>query len=180
MEKAIRATFPDRAITILRPPMVLGARDLATLPLFKMGQGLIRMKPALHSKTYSFIAVDDLVSAIFTALNSDILPRESLYVASATTISDRELIASAASNPAGVTVAVPQIFVRLLSAVIDAVPALRAKTPSLTRDRAREIWSPRWVVDGSAFARTYRWQAKLSLTEAMNAARAYYTRAGLL
>lgn len=180
MEKAIRTTFPERSITILRPPMVLGARDLATLPLFKMGQGLVRMKPALHSKTYSYIAVDDLVSAIFTALNSDQAPAESLYVASPTTISDRELIASAASNPLSVTVAIPQIFVRVLSALIDAVPALRVKTPSLTRDRAREIWSPCWVVDGSRFSQTYGWKATQTLSDAMNAARDYYVRAGLL
>lgn len=180
MEKAVRETFPDRSITILRPPMVLGARDLATLPLFKMGKGLVRMKPGLHAKTYSYIAVDDLVSAIFAALDSEIVSAESLYVASPVTISDRELIASASSNPAGVTVAIPQIFVRLLSAIIDAVPALRAKTPSLTRDRAKEIWSPCWVVDGSRFARTYDWQATQSLSDAMNAARDYYIRTGLL
>ncbi len=37
MERAIRRMFPDRFINILRPPMVLGARDAATLPLVSHG-----------------------------------------------------------------------------------------------------------------------------------------------
>lgn len=180
MEKHLRQTFPDRPITILRPPMVLGARDTATLPLFLMGQGLVRLKPGLSPKSYSFIAVDDLVDAIFTALAHPQIPADTLYVASPTPITDFELIHSAASNPRGFTLPVPQIFVRFLSAVIDAVPALRAKTPSLTRDRAREIWKDRWVVDGRAFETFYQWRASQSLTDAMESARLYYTLVGLL
>jgi nucleoside-diphosphate-sugar epimerase len=180
MEKTVRASFSDRSITILRPPMVLGARDLATLPLFRMGKGLVRLKPGLQTKTYSYIAVDDLVSAIFAALNSSKVSATSLYVASPTTISDRDLIASAASNSSGFTLAIPQTFVRLLSAIVDAVPALRAQAPSLTRDRAKEIWSSRWVVDGAQFAHLYKWRATQSLSDAMNAARDFYIRAGLL
>ena len=40
--------------------------------------------------------------------------------------------------------------------------SLRAKAPSLTRDRAREIWPDRWVVDGSKFARLTGWRASTS------------------
>ncbi len=35
MERAISDEFPDRPITILRPPMILGPRDTATLPFFE-------------------------------------------------------------------------------------------------------------------------------------------------
>ena len=68
MERSIRREFPNRPITILRPPMILGPRDSATLPLFRMATGRIRIKPGLRSKSYSFVAVDDLVAAIFLAL----------------------------------------------------------------------------------------------------------------
>lgn len=180
MEKAIRTTLPGRAITILRPPMVLGARDLATLPLFRMGKNPLRIKPGLETKTFSFIAVDDLVDAIFTTLNHADAPPGPYYVASPTTITDRELIMAASHGRPGATIAVPQMFVKLLSFVVDAIPPLRTQTPSLTKDRAREIWANRWVVNGASFEKAYQWQARQSLTDAMNAAREFYLRSGLL
>lgn len=183
MERAIRRTFPDRFINILRPPMVLGARDAATLPLFRMARGAVRIKPGLHTKQYSFIAVDDLVSAIFASLEmSSPLPQAYCHVAAPAAISDRELIGAAATSikGKGITVPVPQVCVQLLSVIVDAMPALRAQTPSLTKDRAREIWPARWVVDGSRFEEFTGWRARTSLQEAMQSAHDHYVRDGSL
>ena len=181
MERAIRREFPNRPISILRPPMILGPRDMATLPLFRMARGALRIKPGLRTKSYSFIAVDDLVTAIFLALESEPCPQAS-YVASAQSITDWQLIAAAAAacHARGVTVPVPHLVVRMLSAFVDTVPSLRAKAPSLTRDRAREIWPHRWVVDGSKFARLTGWRASTTLSEALQAAQSYYVREGKL
>lgn len=181
MERSIRRHFRERPITILRPPMILGPRDSATLPLFRMATGRIRIKPGLRTKRYSFVGVDDLVAAIFLALEQG-RGSESLYVASGKAVSDWELIASAAAACAarGVTLPAPQIFVRLLSMVVDASPGLRSRTPSLTRDRVREVWPDRWVVDGSKFERLANWQAKGALGSALVAAHDYYVREGRL
>lgn len=183
MERAIRQQFPDRFINILRPPMVLGARDTATLPLFRMARGFVRIKPGLHTKQYSFIAVDDLVTAIFASLEiSTPLPLSHCHVASSATFSDGELIAGAAkaARGRGVTVPVPQPCVQLLSVIVDAVPALRRQTPSLTKDRAREIWPRRWVVDGSNFEEFTGWRPSTGLQEALQSAHDYYVREGTL
>ncbi|HRJ71104.1 MAG TPA: NAD(P)-dependent oxidoreductase [Terrimicrobiaceae bacterium] len=181
MERAVRAGFSGRRIAILRPPMILGARDTATLPLFRMAQKGIRIKPGLRDKSFSFIAVDDLVAAVFTALEQE-PPDGPRYIASRTTITDRELIAAAAAavGKGGITVPVPQAAVRCLALLVDAVPALRARTPSLTRDRAREIWPDRWVVDGSAFATQTGWRAHTALDQCMAEACAHYVREGAL
>jgi nucleoside-diphosphate-sugar epimerase len=181
MEEAIRREFPNRPITILRPPMILGPRDAATLPLFRMARGRIRIKPGLRAKSYSFIAVEDLVSAIFLALESGPLAQAS-YVASVHSMTDWQLISSAATacNAKGLTVPVPHFVVRMLSTIVDAVPALRAQAPSLTRDRAREIWADRWVVDGSNFDRLIGWRATTGLSDALEAAHRYYVREGKL
>jgi nucleoside-diphosphate-sugar epimerase len=181
MEEAIRREFPNRPITILRPPMILGPRDAATLPLFRMARGRIRIKPGLRAKSYSFIAVEDLVAAIFLALANEPLA-QSFYVASMRPMTDWQLIASAATacNARGLTVPVPHFFVRILSRVVDAIPALRPQAPSLTRDRAREIWADRWVVDGSMFERLTGWRATTGLGDAVQAAHNYYVREGKL
>jgi nucleoside-diphosphate-sugar epimerase len=177
MEESIRREFPNRPITILRPSMILGPRDSATLPLFRMARSRVRIKPGLRSKTYSFIAVEDLVAAIFLALESEPLAL-SCYVASTHPTTDWQLIASAAAACAarGMTLPVPQLFVRMLSRVVDASPVLRAQTPSLTRDRAREIWPDRWVVDGSKFAQLTSWRPTTGLSDALRAAHSYYVR----
>jgi nucleoside-diphosphate-sugar epimerase len=181
MERAIRDEFPNRPISILRPPMILGPRDTATLPLFRMARGALRIKPGLRPKSYSFIAVEDLVTAIFLALESEPFP-EASYVASPQSITDWQLIAAAAAacHSRGVTVPVPHVVVRMLSAFVDTIPSLRAKAPSLTRDRAREIWPDRWVVDASKFSGLTGWRASTNLNEALQAAQSYYEREGKL
>lgn len=180
-EKAIRAS--GRPAAILRPPMVLGPRDAATLPLFRMARGPVRLKPGWRTKSYSFIAVDDLAEALFTVLRVPApLPEENFYVASPEIISDLGLIAAAAAAGRwrGVTLPLPQVTVRLLSLLVDAIPPLRNRTPSLTRDRAREISPDRWVVDGAPFSRATGWQARRSLQETMQATHDYYVREGAL
>jgi nucleoside-diphosphate-sugar epimerase len=180
MERSAAREFPDRDITILRPPMILGARDSATLPLFKMARSPLRTKPGLRSKTFSFLAVDDVVEAIFTAFACG--GSGPFYIASDRQVSDSELIASAAlaAGGRGLTVRVPQPLVRVMAAIVDAVPSWRAATPSLTRDRAREIWPDRWVVDPAAFRAATGWSAKIGLGEALSQACAHYRASGLL
>ncbi|MFZ4778627.1 MAG: NAD-dependent epimerase/dehydratase family protein [Terrimicrobiaceae bacterium] len=180
LEKAIAREFADRPITILRPPMILGARDSATLPLFKMARGVIRTKPGLRRKEFTFLAVEDVVSAIEAAF--EVNARGPFYIGSGTPVSDYELLASAAKAVAGngITVAVPTPVVRFMAALVDAIPALREAAPSLTKDRAREIWHDRWVVDSSAFRSVSGWKPTGSLDQALLAACRHFQAMGSL
>lgn len=182
LERAIRTEFPGRSIAILRPPMILGPRDSATLPLFRMARGLVRIKPGWRTKSYSFIAVQDLVRAIHAALENPLPTDRSFYVSASTPITDWDLMAEAAAacRARGLTIPIPQTAVKALAAVVDAVPRLRVQTPSLTRDRAREIWPDRWVVDPSAFSTQTGWQASLSLRAALQTAYDHYRQEGSL
>jgi nucleoside-diphosphate-sugar epimerase len=178
LERAARKAFPERNITILRPPMILGARDTAILPLFKMASGLIRTKPGLRKKTFSFIAVEDVIEAIHTAWESS--PTGSYYIAADHTISDFDLIhtAAEAAGARGITLPVPLALVKAMSFIIDSVPALRATAPSLTRDRAREIWPDRWVVDSSAFRHATGWRPTRDLKHALHTAHDSFVKQG--
>lgn len=180
LEKALVRDFAGREITILRPPMILGARDSATLPLFKMARGFLRTKPGLKTKSFSFVAVDDVVAAIFAAIPAaGIGP---YYISSRQLITDLQLIETAARvmDSEGITLAIPQPLIRLLSAVVDATPPLRRAVPSLTRDRAREIWADRWVVDPTLFEQTTGWTASIDLEAALRSAFLDYQKTGQL
>lgn len=183
LEEALRAEFPHHALTILRPPMILGPRDTATLPLFRMAGNSLRLKPGLQAKTYSFLAVEDLVDAIITVLNlSAPLPPQNYYLSAPQTVTDSELIAAVAAcrQIRGLTLPIPQPAMKLLSLLVDTIPALRAQLPSLTRDRAKEIWPSRWVCDGSRFSSLTGWYPQKKLLETLHATHDHFQREGLL
>ena len=178
MEAAVLEEFSGRPITLLRPPMILGARDSATLPLFKMARGMLRTKPGLKEKWFSYLGVGDVVDAVFAAFGCG--GAGPFYIGSEQPISDLDLIASAAraSGGRGLTVPVPLPLVQILSALVDAVPALRESTPSLTRDRAKEIWPDRWIVDSSAFRAAAGWTPSITLDDALDDAFGHYRKTG--
>jgi nucleoside-diphosphate-sugar epimerase len=180
LERAIGKTHTGRPLSILRPPMILGPRDTATLPLFKMAAGLVRTKPGLRRKHFSFLAVEDVLEAIHAAWkHPHPAPR---YIAADHTITDRELIdtAARAARAKGVTLPIPIPIVKAMSLLVDAIPALRRSAPSLTRDRAKEIWPDRWVVDSTAFRQATGWTSRHDLAHALQSAHAHYLREGAL
>jgi len=172
MERMVFREFPNANVLALRPPMVLGARDLATLPLFAMAASRIRVKPGWAHKTYSWIAVEDLIDAILATLRPD--PPESrrrvFYVANPNSITDSELISAAvraSAGPRGMVLRLPQTVLRIAAKVVDAVPSLRSSVPSLTRDRAVELFRDRWVVSGDAFSAAFAFTPTRTLDSAL-------------
>jgi nucleoside-diphosphate-sugar epimerase len=177
LERALHSQT-SRHLCILRPPMILGPRDTATLPLFKMATGLIRTKPGLRRKEFSFLSVEDVVDAVDAAWNCQ--TRGPHYISAHRTITDWELIdtAARAAGGKGVTLPIPITAVKALSLLVDSIPSLRRSAPSLTRDRAKEIWADRWVVDSSAFRKATGWQSRQDLSEALHGAFGHYVREG--
>lgn len=183
MERAIRREYPFRPIALLRPPMILGAGDLAALQLFRMAKNFLRTKPGLRAKTFSFLAVEDLLDAIEVALGQAAsFSGQALYVASRRTVTDRQLLSAVAASMGrqGISLPLPHGLVHMVASLVDASPSLRSKFPSLTRDRVREIWPNRWVVDPAAFESKTNWCAKISLAQTLDSARAFYAEQGLL
>ncbi len=187
MEKRLQAEFQGLNYICLRPPMVLGPRDQATLPLFKMVRRPLFFKAGFGQKFYSYISVFDLVSAIFAALEdgSDWRSFEGqryYFVASEAPVSDRELIqlAANASNRKGIFVSLPHAVLWGVSQLVNSVPSWRASLPSLTADRAKELWPSRWVVSSKAFQERFRWMPREDLPQTMQKTRDWYVKTGQL
>jgi nucleoside-diphosphate-sugar epimerase len=186
MEKRVAAEFSHLKYLFLRPPIILGPRDQMTLPLFKMVRSPVHFKPGLRSKFYSYVSVYDLINAILAVLRSEkdwsLFAQRHFFVASEEPTSDRELIASAArvSNKWGFLIHVPQPLIKVVSRVIDAVPTWRASIPSLSADRAKEIWPNRWVVSSDAFSSLFGWKPMESLWVALKATHEWYVKTGQL
>ncbi len=167
MEKKLTKRCSASRLLILRPPMILGPRDTATVPLFQMARGFLRMKPGLQTKYYSWIAVDDLCRALLIAAKHDWkkLPHNNYFVTSNETITDLSLIEMTANvlKAHGMTLRVPHTIIQLISAIADKIPALHKPLQSLGRDRVKEIMASRWVADGSEFERDFDWKPECSL-----------------
>lgn len=166
MEKKLLA-FDSSRLLILRPAMILGARDTATIPLFKMARTFLRMKPGFFTKEYSWIDVDDLCQAILIVAKASwsSLPYHQYALSNSTTITDRELLktASKAVNASGITIPLPHLLIQLLSSLVYKIPSLHQPLQSLGRDRVKEILPQRWLVDGSEFERDFQWHATTTL-----------------
>lgn len=186
MERRIIHEFSDLNYLILRPPMVLGPRDKATLPLFKMVQGPLHFKPGIRAKYYSYLSVNDLVSAMFKVLEHPAeysrLSHRRFYVASRYPISDKELLCgtSRASERWGVIFPVPKALLRLISYVVDRVPRFRMALPSLSRGRIHEILCDRWVVSSEEFCDVFGWEPKEPLPAVLKATYDWYCQSGQL
>ncbi len=182
MERMLRRSGRSRLV-VLRPPMIIGPRDSAVLQLFQMARGVVRTKPGFKKKTYSFLAVGDLMDAIDASIEAhDTLSARCYYVASRQQFSDVTLLNEAARclRSKGVNLPLPHALVSTASVVVDSSPHLRLKLPSLTRDRVREILADRWVVNPSLFESATGWTAKSTLRESLTEAHRFYQSVGLL
>ena len=183
MERAVREFSPAFPLLLLRAPMVLGPGDQATLPLFRMVRGPVWPKPGMRLKHFSWVSSGDLADAIEAWFEHG--PKEGLHTAhviSPRTISDAELMrtAAAVSRRRGVLLPVPQFLLRPVALASRFFPAIGQKVPSLTPDRAREIWPNRWVVDGGSFNTQTGWRGRATLTDTLAATLDWFRREGLV
>jgi len=180
MERAVREAG-HKNVRFLRAPMVLGPGDQATLPLFRMVRGKIWTKPGRELKHFSWISADDLADAIdvwFT--RGDAI--ELAHVTSPGTITDAELMLTAGkvSGRQGKLLPIPQILLKPVAFASKFIPAIGQKVPSLTADRAREIWPNRWVIDPEPFHEATGWRGRATLEDTLARTLAWFQREGLV
>jgi len=189
MEKKVTSEFGPRLVErpflFLRPPMVFGPRDQATLALFKMARSPVRVKPGNKPKYFSYIAVSDLVEAILSALKApswDGLAGKAFFVASEEPVTDEKLITlcGEAQKRRGLLLKIPHPVLWGVSQVVERVPKWRNEIPNLTKDRVREIWPERWVCSADSFAKGFRWKPREELTKTLQLTRDWYVKTGKL
>ncbi|MFV0337908.1 MAG: NAD-dependent epimerase/dehydratase family protein [Chthoniobacterales bacterium] len=173
----------NRDLIALRPPMVLGAYDTATLPLFKLAKSFIRVKPGFQTKHFSWISVDDLVQAIFICLeNKNASKLRSAYLAADSQITDRDLVinAGACLEKNGVILPLPKKILQLVGTIAGVFPTIQKAVPNFAPDRISEMLADYWLVDDKIFRKNFDWQPRQDLPHALSSACAYYLRTGML
>jgi len=180
MERAVREAGHQR-VRFLRAPMVLGPGDQATLPLFRMVRGKIWTKPGRALKHFSWVSSDDLADAIEAWFDRG-GGLDVAHVTSPGTITDAELMLTAGkvSGRTGTLLPVPQFVLKPVAFASKFIPAIGENVPSLTADRAREIWPDRWVIDPDPFHEATGWRGRATLEDTLARTLAWFRREGLV
>lgn len=183
MELAVREGAPTHPLLMVRAPMVLGPGDQATLPLFRMVRGMIWPKPGLRPKHFSWVSSDDLADALEAWFGQqDASGLQTMHVTSPGIISDSSLMTTAAkvSGRRGVLLPVPQLLLKPVVLASKVIPSIGQQVPSLTPDRAREIWPDRWVIDPEPFHEATGWRGSATLEDTLARTLAWFRREGLV
>ena len=181
MEAAVREAG-HHDVFFLRAPMVLGPGDRATLPLFQMVRGKVWTKPGIKTKHFSWVSSDDLSDAIDAWFHRGAGELGVAHVTSPGTITDRDLMLAAGkvSGKKGALVPVPQFLLKPVALASRFIPVIGEKVPSLTPDRAREIWADRWVIDGKPFEAASGWRGSAALEDTLARTLLWLRREGLV
>lgn len=147
-EEVLRNYFERVPITILRPPPVYGPRDEGLLVYFQaVSYGLL---PRFNPRRYvSIIYVRDLVNEMLKAAQHPRCSGGTYFVANQkpyalNALSD--IIKDAVCNGRGVCpVPLPDILIRNLGAVFEAVADLRGQVTIFNRQKALELTQNYWV-----------------------------------
>lgn len=186
MEDVLKNQFGTMPWVCLRPPMIFGPRDHATLPLFKMIRRRVHFKPGFADKSFSVLAVGDLVDAIFKVLRYPsplpTNPSRYYYVSNPQKISDRDILRTAAKvvGASGIILPVPQICLKIASRLVSSIPTWRTTIPTLSVDRAKEIWPNRWLISSSLLTQHFGWSASTEFEAAVRQTYEWYERFGLI
>lgn len=137
---------------IIRPPMVIGPRDVAVLDIFKMVKDGVILLPGFKAKKkmYSFVCVHDLVETITKSIN--LSQTVVLYSAHKQIISFEELIRKIQQKMQKKKIfflAFPEFLIFGLAHILNLVHKIYPHGLRLTPDKVNELFPDRWVCDAS-------------------------------
>jgi len=164
-EHALHRHAGDMEWVILRPPVVYGPRDKATLPLMKMFLGKIAFIPGNAKSRISLIFVQDIARAIVTAATAGKFKSKmthELHDGSKDGYSWKEL-ATLASESTGRKIwryFLPKALCELVAIGISACSRLVGRAPMVTRQKIDEIYHPDWVAKHFLFEEYFKWSAQ--------------------
>jgi nucleoside-diphosphate-sugar epimerase len=187
METNLKRASVGRSIVILRPPMVLGPRDSASLPLFRMANGFFMLKSGWTKQDLSFIHVDDLVEGIWQVClrfsRKSNIGINTYFLGAQETITDTELLkltSKITRNREPLIIRVPIFLLKLMAKIVNASSHLSLKLPNLSGDRVKELVARRWVISSGKFEKEFSWSPRLGLFDALSDTCSWYAQTGAI
>jgi dihydroflavonol-4-reductase len=172
-EGAAAAVLGGGALSIVRPPMVFGQGDKASLALFRSMKFFpVHLSPGLRRFPLSLIHVTDLCDAIERVAERG----ERYYVAAERAVTYGRLgqIAAHAAGWAVVVAPVPRPIFWLAGAIGEVTGRLRKRPTILNFDKVRESMARGWVCNDDKIRRDLGYKPAATLEERFAETVAWY------
>ncbi len=181
-ERVVMAAGDELPVTAVRPPVVVGPRDNALLPFFRISKRGIRAVIGAR-KWVSLVFIPDLVEGILRAADA---PRAAgrVYFISGRGIFDfdrvAQAMAAAAGTPRTIRIRIPMMALRAGAFLMQATAPLTGITPMLTGFKLRELSQTRWTCTATKAERELGFAPRISIDEGMAQTARWYRQEGLL
>lgn len=183
-EVLLARSAPDLDWQILRPPVVYGPGDRATLPWFRQFKRGVALAPGSRQARFSVLYVKDLARAVATLLVDPTVPRSIIELHDGHSDGYRwQDIAAAASRLLGFEVRcihVPPVLSHLAASASVIQSLITGKAPMLTQDKLREIRHEDWVCRNNLLDRLTSWRPEVSIEDGFRETVAWYEAKGWL
>lgn len=164
-------------VTIIRPPVVYGPRDVALLPFYKSIKMRLMCLPLKGKISLSVIYVDDLTVAIMQSLKTNTTSGKIYYVDDGHSYQLKEMlkfIATSMETSFVCKLVIPGSILKLSAIFAESYGRLSNSVPSLTRDKVIEMLQPRWVCDAKATRSELNWFPRVTLEEGVHRTYQWY------
>jgi nucleoside-diphosphate-sugar epimerase len=168
--------------TIVRPPVVYGERDRATLKIFQLAKRGFVPLFGDGSQELSLIHAEDLARALIVAATSSATAGH-VYFATHQTPTTTRALALAAGRALGKTpriIGVPPLVARGVLLVIGGLARLGGRPTLLSPDKGAEYLAPAWTCRADALTQATGWRADIELETGLRRAAKWYREVGWL
>jgi len=168
--------------TIVRPPVVYGEWDRATLKIFQLARAPVAPVFGDGSQELSVIHAADLARALVVAGTSPAAQGRVYFASHSATTTSRGLLV-ACGHALGKTpriVPIPAALARAVLWTVGSLAHLAGRATFLSADKANEYLAPAWTCRGDALTRDTGWRAEIDLEAGLARTAAWYREVGWL
>jgi nucleoside-diphosphate-sugar epimerase len=170
-------------ITVIRPSVVYGPRDLTTLSFFKIiNHGFIPLVQR-GMGVASTIYVRDVASALINAVKLDVPSGSAYFLEDGALMTWRERYYQLSQHTTRhklIEIPVPNFFLQTAAWINENYGHLRKKAVFLTRDKMQELKQQYWVCSSETAQRDLLWRPTVSWLEGTGLTYAWYKKEGWL
>ncbi|HEX7902193.1 MAG TPA: NAD-dependent epimerase/dehydratase family protein [Planctomycetota bacterium] len=180
-EQAVWSRRERIPVTVLRPPVVYGPRDMGLFDLYKTVS--LGIRPEIGGpKRISIIHARDLVEGILRAGEAPEGANQVFYLANGETwtIVDVLRLVERGLGVSPAKLHLPDGLVRFAGGLAEKGAKLLGKKIMFSRDKALEMTQPAWCCSPAKAEKLLGWRSRIPMEKGMSETLAWYRQEGLL
>lgn len=181
-EVLVRAMPTSLPWTIVRPPVVYGEWDRATLKIFQLARRGVVPVFGDGSQELSVIHAEDLTTAMIAAATSPAAVGRTYFASHPAWTTSRALVL-AVGRALGKTpriVPLPDLVARSILWTVGTLAYLAGRATLLSADKSEEYLAAAWTCRSDALTRDTGWHAQIELETGLQRAATWYREVGWL